>query len=145
MSWPCCGGRPSILLCPQLQATIPALAAATFDGSAIAFYLWNLLYFRASVTLALISGCWLLLAALLTVVTLPMLPSWRWLTEERARASARGPSATLPSAYAYVHGAQPERACPLPPSYATCGSRDSVCNRTNALQRCSAAPHGALS
>ena len=73
---------------PQLQPIISAVASATFDGSALCFYLWNAIYFRTGIGLAAIAGGWLLLSILLAVATVVQLPSWAWLKRERSRRSA---------------------------------------------------------
>ena len=73
---------------PKLQPIISALASATFDGSALCFFLWNLLYFRCRISLASISGAWFLFSLALAAATVAQLPSWGWLKRERQRATA---------------------------------------------------------
>ena len=70
---------------PQLQSLISTLASATFDGSALCFYLWNALYFRGSISLATIAVLWLVLSVALAGATVVQLPSWGWLKQERKR------------------------------------------------------------
>ena len=73
---------------PRLQPLIAALCSATFDASAICFYVWNACYFRLGLSLSSIATTWLALCALAALATYPRLPSWRWLKAERLRARA---------------------------------------------------------
>lgn len=71
---------------PRLQPIITALTAATFDGSAISFYIFNLLYFAAGWRFESVAIVWLGLAMAVGGATYAHLPSWKWLLGERVKA-----------------------------------------------------------
>ena len=73
---------------PALQPLIAALCSATFDASAICFYIWNALYFRAGFSLGAIATTWLGVCTLCALATWRWLPTWRWLKAERLRAKS---------------------------------------------------------
>ena len=70
-------------LYPKLGPVITALSAATFDGSAICFYLVNLVYFHLGWSLSTIALAWLALAICVAGLAVGHLPSWEWLQEAR--------------------------------------------------------------
>ena len=72
----------------ELQPLITTLSSATFDGSAICFYVFNALYFVGGLRLSTIALIWLTLCLALGAATHPLLPTWTWLKEEREKARA---------------------------------------------------------
>lgn len=119
---------------PHLQPIISAVASATFDGSALCFYLWNAMYFRAGIGLATIAGAWLLLSIVLAGATVVQLPSWAWLKRERSRhsnASAANADSTRSEALdSGVEGDRQPSSDTTPASSApSCGEREDLTSR----------------